>query len=216
VTEIEELQSKLFPEASCQKLSYMLALYCISQDFLLKTSDVCLVDITYEATEIGIVRDDTLHYSTHTPYGSFSLAREISHCTGVPIHEAFGYLQEPTAFAFMDSLSDKQKKEVESIFEAYVDRVAALFHETGDTLSIPKRILIHTDARSESLFCELIEKATKRAIKSNPVITLLTSKLLADVTANKTTTTDQLTDTAMLSSAQFFHKRNHCSSFEYL
>lgn len=216
VNEIDELQTKLFPEASSKKLSYMLALYCISQDFTPKISDVCLVDITYEATEIGIVRDNTLRYSTHTPFGSFSLAREIAHVTGAPIHEAFGYLHEETAFSFIETLPSKHKEEVGQIFEAYIERVAALFHETGDALSIPKRLLIHTDAQSESLFCELIEKAAKRAIKSNPIITLLTGKLLTEITASNKEASRHLNDTAMVSSAQFFHKRNHCHSFEYL
>lgn len=216
VAEIDELQTKLFPEAESKKLSYMLALYCISQDFLPKIDDVCLIDITYEATEIGIVRDDTLRYSTHTPYGSYSLAREIAHVTGAPIHEAFGYLHEESAFSFVKTLPTKQKDDVEKIFEAYTDRITKLFHETGDSLSIPKRILIHTDAKSESLFCDLIEKAAKRALKSNPIITLLTSKLLAEISLVDDKQKESLTDTAMLSSAQFFHKRNHCRSFEYL
>jgi hypothetical protein len=175
------------------------------------------VDVTYEATEIGIVRDGTLHYCTHTPFGSFSLAREISAVTDVPLHEAFGYLHTDTPFAFMDRLNASQKAEVEEILEQYTSRLSDLFHETGDQLSIPKRIALHADLKSEPFFLDLVEKAAKRTIKSSANITPISREIL-----RQTYEPDALsqiaktsTDTALLLSALFFHKHHDSASFEY-
>ena len=107
------------------------------------------MDITYEATEIGIVRDGILTYCTHTPFGSISLAREISEIANVPLHEAFGYLHTETPYAFLDTISKPKREDIEKAFDSYTEKVSALFHETGDTLSIPKNISLHADVKRD-------------------------------------------------------------------
>lgn len=217
VDALEENGEKLFAEIPNKKLSFILMMYAVVRDLLPQVYDVCLVDVTYEATEIGIVRDGTLHYCTHTPFGSFSLAREISAVTDVPLHEAFGYLHTDTPFAFMDRLNASQKAEVEEILEQYTSRLSDLFHETGDQLSIPKRIALHADLKSEPFFLDLVEKAAKRTIKSSANITPISREIL-----RQTYEPDALsqiaktsTDTALLLSALFFHKHHDSASFEY-
>lgn len=217
VNQIKELQEKMFAEADCNMTSYMLALYCVAQNLYPDTYDTCLVHISYEATEIGIVRDGTLRYSTHTPFGSFSLAREISNITSVPLLEAFQYLHGDDPYEFLESLPEAQRNEVDAVFDAYTGRIADLFKETGDDLSIPKRILLHSDLKSEKFFREVVEKAAKRNLKSEPTIKLITPNLFESYTHGEyAQKADDLEDTAMLVTAQFFHKGDHLRFFEYL
>ncbi|MBP9842474.1 MAG: hypothetical protein KBC62_00560 [Candidatus Pacebacteria bacterium] len=218
VDALDEMHDKLFPTTKMQNISFILMFFATSKEILAKTYDLCLVDITYEATEIGIVRDGILTYSTHTPYGSFSIAREIAAVTKVPLHEAFGYLHTDKPYSFMISLSKQQRDEIETIFDAYTEKVSLLFKETGDELSIPKQISLHSDLKSETLFMDLIEKAAKRAIKAEPFITLASNEII-----KKSYQTDQNasdlklpTDTALLLSAQFFHKQPNREHFDYL
>lgn len=217
VDAIDEMWSKLFVGTTNKKLSFIMVLYNITRNILPNSYDVCLVDITYEATEIGVVRDGSLQYCTHTPFGIFSLTREISTATGVPLHEAFGYLHTETPYSFMKSLSESKKGDVEKIFDAYIEKVSDIFHETGDDLSIPKRISLHTDIKSESLFLDLIEKAAKRRLKTSPLITPISREIIKQY-YNPTTNTSPInipTDTALLLSAQFFHKPNPQQTYEY-
>jgi hypothetical protein len=214
---IDDMKKKIFPGALSRKISYILALYHVTQRLFADMNDVCLVNITYEATEIGVVRDGVLQYSTHTAIGSFSLAREISEITSVPLYEAFGYLHTEKPYSFMDALPSNQREAIEAVFETYIERVAALFHETGDDLSIPKRIYLHADLMSEPLFVDLVEKAAKRSIKSDPLIKLITPKILKAVTEQTPDKkTPNFNDTAMLVSAQFFHTQNQESEIEYV
>lgn len=217
IDSIEELHQKLFAGTESKKLSFMLMLYCVTNDILPKAHDVCLIDITFEATEIGIVRDGILSYSTHVSFGSFSLAREIANITGVTLTEAFGYLHTKIPYSFMETLPVKQKTEVEAVFEGYIVKIENLFHQTGDSLSIPKRIAIHADINSESLFLALIDKAARRAIKTSPQVTCISKEIVEKtyIDSTKNTPAQLPADTALLVSAQFFHKQKNYRSFEY-
>lgn len=214
---IDEMQKKLFVETTAHKLSFMLMLFSIARQLFPETYDISLIDVTYEATEIGIVRDGTLSYSTHTPFGSFSLAREISAITKVPLHEAFSYLHTEKPYSFLNNVSDNQKKDIEKVFEEYTKKVTDLFHETGDTLSMPKRIAVHSDLHSEPLFLDLIKNAAKRVLKTEPHITPISAEIISKAyeidpeEAKKSVSGD----TALLLSAQFFHKDAGEHNFQY-
>lgn len=218
INAITEMRDKLFPNANAQKLSFILMLFAMTRKLLNQKYDVCLIDITYEATEIGIVRDGILTYCTHAPFGSFSLAREISSVTGVPLHEAFGYLHTESPYSFIKSLPSEQQKQIETVFESYIHQISELFHETGDALSIPKHISLHADLNSEALFSDLIEKAVKRTIKSEPNITPISQEILRQTYDKIDVDTQRKLpkDTALLLSAQFFHDQSNAHSFEYL
>ena len=213
VDSLEDLRQKLFPESKLKMLSYVLTMYCVSKDLFPHLHEVCLIDITYEASEIGIEREGVLQYSTHTPFGLFSLAREIAEITGVPLHEAFKYLHGETPYGFLDTLSESKRADIEQLFEAYINKLAGLFHETGDELSIPKQMLVNTPAGTETLLQDLLDKAAKRATKTSPAIQMVTTKLLAKNESDSAITS---TDASMLVAARFFHKRQHCLTFDYL
>ncbi|MCA9358644.1 hypothetical protein KC926_00370 [Candidatus Kaiserbacteria bacterium] len=218
VNAVDELRDKLFPNVESKKISFILMLHSVTKELLNQAYDVCLVDVTYEATEIGIVRDGSLQYSTHASFGSFSIAREISAITGVPLHEALGYLHTEKPYSFMQKLNKAQHDEVEAVFESYTQKITNLFHETGDELSIPKKISLHSDLDSETLFLDLIEKAARRCLKSDPSVTTISKEIIKQ-TYTESTKESKIktpTDTALLLSAQFFHKHNKSQSFQYL
>jgi hypothetical protein len=217
IDSINELRDKLLPKAEIKKISFILMLHSITRELLDKTFDVCLLDVTHEATEIGIVRDGILSYSTHTPYGLYSLAREIAEITGVPLIEASGYLHLEKPFEFMIALSKGQREDVEAVFEAYIERIVKLFHETGDNLSIPRNISLHTSLKSEPLFLDLIRKAAKRAIKTDPNITTVSTGIIKKSYKESTDSTSQqiLADTNVILSAQFFHNKTNIRTFEH-
>lgn len=217
IDSITDFRDKIFPDSKIQQVSFILVLYIIAKEFLNKTQNICLVDVTYEATEIGIVRDQILTYSTHTPFGSFSLSREISEITKVPLHEAFAELHTENPYAFTKKLNSKQKEDVNAVFEAYIERLSSLFRETGDALSVPKHVTIHTNSGSEALFSDLVEKAIKRNIKTEPYITNISEEIIKKLYENTTEISEEKIkqDTALLLSAQFFHIRNKLEPFEY-
>jgi len=217
IDSITQVQEKMLPKATVRKLSFVLLFHFINKQLLLRTQDTCLVDITYEATEIGIVRDGILSYCTHTPFGSFSLAREISAVTKMPLNESFGHIHAENPYLFLEKLPEKQKDDILAIFESYVVKMSDLFKETGDALSIPKHITLHTDIKTEPLFSDLLEKAAKRNLKTAPYIVPISQEIINTIykAVTKDTALVIPTDTALLISAQFFHTHQNKDSFRY-
>ena len=206
IEHLQDLRHKMFAQKPLHQLSYMLALYSVTDELFHDSSDYCLVDVTYEATEIGIVRDGILTYTTHIPFGSFSLAREISEATSLPLLQSFQSLHTTDIETFLATLTAGQKSSVEKIFEAYVARLSSLFNETGDELSIPKKMYLHGDVELEAFFSTQLTQAAQSIVKGSVRITPL-STLLVDMVRREHTETN--TDTAMLVAAKFFHTQNN-------
>jgi hypothetical protein len=160
------------------------------------TSEVCLVDVTSEATEMGVVRDDLLVHTSHVPYGQYSLARDLSNLSKLPKEEAIGYIRNNYVDT-IKNLSDAKKQEVTAIVNNYVEGLVRLFNETGDVLSIPKTIFLHTDKLTEDFFAERLKEAGKLATKGTHAVHAITSEFLEG---------NKVEDTAILLSAYVFHK----------
>jgi hypothetical protein len=198
---IQEMNQKLFGSAKLQITSYMLANYFATRTLIPHVYDVCLVDVTDEATEIGIVRDGSLQYSTHVTFGRASIAREVAAATSIPLHEAF------SSFPTKEAIAANQ--DLQTIFDAYTDRIKDLFKETGDRLTIPKNVYLQTDTSVETTFLPLIMTAAKTASKGSVQVTSIKDVLLQPKEQN-------CTDVPLVIAASFFHTSGKRSHFEYL
>ncbi len=204
VASVKEMQTKLFPHATVSVTSFMLANYYVTDSLQPVGTDFCLVDITNEATELGIVRHNALQYVTHIPYGRTSIAREVAAATKAPLHEAFTGLR---------TLSQEKKlhDDIAATLAAYQELLIELFKETGDRLSIPKRIFLETDTSLGEFFSPLIDAAGKEASKSNVLVHITTPKFIQKGKAGGV-----YTDTPLAVAAAFFHTKDQRPFFEYL
>ena len=211
-------KGKILPKSDMHMYSFMLCFFYVMKDLYPTSTDFCLVDITYEATEIGIVRDGILKYCTHIPYGSFSIAREISAITSVPLEEAYGYLSKSNIDHLFTKHSATQKNEIQKVFYEYQNRLVELFNETGDSLSIPKKIFLHGNLRSEPFFKKHISEAAGVATSSSHAVNAVSEKVLTEHYEKEAQTNikNSRNDTALLVSAQFFHNKDYHLEFEQL
>jgi hypothetical protein len=214
-----DVRDKVFPNIDLMQYSFMLVYFYAMKDLYPTDNEFCLIDITYEATEIGVVRDGVLQYCTHIPYGSFSIAREISTALSVPLEEALMYLKEADITTYLAQYSEKQQKEVLVILNKYKEQLQQLFLETGDSLSIPKMIFLHSDLSSEPFFKKQITEACKSVTSSSHVVNNVTTDLLMRNYSEKDKEGKENNnnfDTALLISAQFFHTQDFQLDFEQL
>lgn len=218
VNTIHETKQKIVPNAKLSNYSFMLIYFCVIRELYSAFTDYCLVDVTYEATEMGIVRDGSLQYCTHIPFGSATLARRIATKSSVPVEEAFTYLKNPQIRARAEEQNPKLKTVIAQVCEQYREELVALFTETGDSLSVPKSMLIHTDLYTESFFKDQIAQGAHLATKVTHVVhdvsnTILTKKYDE---AGKKAVRNARQDTALLLSAQFFHNQSLSAKFEQI
>ncbi len=193
---IEEVRGKILPRASLRTHSFMAVFYDYMRRSFPNTTECCIIDVTSEATEIGIIRDNILRHTTHAPWGAYTLAREIAALSKIPKEEAYAYLRGGEAFV-LQKLSDAKQAELAVIIETYEDKISELLKQTGDTLAIPKTIYLHCDADSETFFIEHIRDAAYKATGIAHIVHPITSTFLDDTSVSH--------DTAILLSAAYFH-----------
>jgi hypothetical protein len=212
---IGDIQQKVFKHANLERYSFMLMFHCIIRELYNQLSEYCLIDITYEATEIGVVRGGILRYCTHTPIGISTLARTLMTVLNVPLEEAYSFLKEPYHTRAIETMSEAKLAEVAVVFDEYQNNLAKLFTETGDKLSIPKILFMHGDHQTEEFFSRQLEAAAKKATGSSHAVHGVSSELLTKnyTPEEKKALLTVSTDTAMLVAAQFFHKQHHCNDF---
>ena len=196
---------KVLPNTTLERYSFMLIFYCVLKKMAPDTKEVCLVDVTSEATELGIIRDGVLRYVTHAPFGIHTIARDIASLCKITFEEALAYIEGATELD--KTLKPSVQEELQIILDTYDDKMTELFMRTGDQLAIPRPLFIHTDTRTEQFFAEHIKKAAANATNAEHGVHLVTQKLLGETTVD---------DTALLLSAHFFHKMHTCVNFTLL
>jgi hypothetical protein len=214
---LAEACEKILPQSTPKLYSFILIFYTILRDLQPETQEFCLVDVTYEATELGIVREGLLNYTTHTPFGTFSLAREIANILEVPTVEAFGYLHAKDPLTLIVHYSELKRAAVAKVFIAYQERLTKLFFETGDSLAIPKKIFLHGSSETESFLASQLSIAARNATAASHAVYPITEELLIrtyDESA-KAALQKSAVDTALLISAQFFHTGAGHRKFEH-
>ncbi len=214
---VAESLEKIMPRATARLYSFMLVYYSVIRQLQPELTEYCLVDITYEATELGVIRNGILQHTTHTPFGVFSIARELANVLSVPLEEAFGYLHTPDPMAALEKYTAEKRSEVKEIFDSYEAKLVELFKETGDSLSIPKKIFIHGNLRNEEFFMKRIDDAAEKATRSDhatyPTSFELITKFYPEELSDRLRKSQQ--DTALLISAQFFHTPGQHTKFEH-
>lgn len=195
---INDSKNKLFPRTTLYTHSFMYLYYQVMQASTPDTKEVCLIDVTSEATEIGIIREGVLTHVIHIPYGTYTLAREIAAACDLPKEEAYTYLKGGQGFVDT-KLSKAKSNDITIILTAYEERLAKLFKTTGDTLAIPKSLFLHTDSLTEKFFATRITEAAKIATGMNHNVHKITAEFLQVEGSH---------DTALNLSALYFHNEH--------
>ena len=201
VESLKKMRDKLFTEVPLEVTSFMMANYYVTDAYQPAGVDFCLVDITNEGTELGIVRHNALQYSTHLPFGRASIAREIAAATQVPLNDAFSSIRT------LHKQEDLHK-DIEKTLKSYQAKIVELFKETGDRLTIPKHIYLLADAGLTDFFAPIIEAAGKEASRGNVLVT-------PDIIENMAES-QKPSDMALTVGKSFFHTKDNRAYFMYI
>jgi hypothetical protein len=205
---VDDLKARMFPKADLERYSTMLIFHSTIRGIYPEMTEYCLVDLTYEATELAIIRDGVLHYTTHTHIGINTLVRNLALRLDTPEADAASVLKRAYDADTLDVLSDKERRTIEALFTEYQTALEELFHETGDSLSIPKVLFLHSSYQHERFYDNYISAAAKAATSSSHTVHTLSHELML-TRYNGDSKIDLIKrdiDTAVLMAAQFFHK----------
>ena len=206
---ITDNQERILPHCTVERYSTMLIFHYTIKELYPTMTEYCLVDLTYEATEIAIVREGVLHYSTHAAAGLNTIVRNIADKLEIPEADARTLLKTVYTEDSLEKLSTKEKNVVEAIFKSYQDTLEDLFHETGDSLSIPRLVFLHGSFQHEQFFDDYVSAAAKAATGSVHTIHTVSHDLLSNLYSDedRAKILEKTIDTSILMGAQFFHKK---------
>lgn len=207
---ITEVQQKVLPGAELQLFSAILQFYLVLRESHPEMSEYCLVSVTLEATEIGIVRDGVLTFTTHEPTGIVSLAREIAAITETPVSEVYGQLSGTTWQDYSKSTPAATAAKLDTVFKTYIDKVASLFLQTGDDFTVPKTIYLHSAGYTHDVFSSLIDHGAENATGLKHIVHDIDQEL-QNVLQDKPEKT-----TIQHISGTFFHTYGNDSRFTFL
>jgi hypothetical protein len=209
---ISECHEKMWGNTTLHRTSFMFAYFSAAATLYTDLSEYCLVDVTYEATEMGVVRDGVLQYCTHMPYGAFSLARDVAKAINAPFGESYGRL------VASDLVTADKNESVTALYRHYESSLTSLFNETGDALSIPKTIILHANVDTESFFSERLKNAAASATGSTHRIIAISKDIVDSFYSTEAIKKELATrhETALLVSAQFFHTNRDNATIEWL
>ncbi len=213
VIQIADLHAKCFPTLPLERYSTMLIFHAIVHELYPDMREYCLIDVTYEATEIAIVRDGVLGYSTYRSVGINTLVRSIA-----------SQLQRPTTDTATllkyfgtdnDTATEAEKKVIIETLTTYQNTLGEAFHETGDSLAIPKLLFLHGTYEYEQLLDDYIIKAAHATTLGTHAIHTVTKDIIDEHynTQERNQIFETTTDTGALMSSQFFHKPTNRKQF---
>lgn len=197
---VKDIHQKTLPHTSLLITSTMLALYESLRTYRPGSTLVGIISVGYEATEIGVIRDGELRFTTHTPVGLYTLARQLAEQTDLPVGEIFGAFGSPEPLNFATHVRDAKKTLISAILDTYEQSLQELFLETGDGLTLPPTLLLNCEPAYMPFLAPLITKAAKTASQTSHSMEQFTTYL----SAHRTTTSHSPDGTA-LATAQFFH-----------
>ncbi len=200
---IEDAHNKVMPKSDLQIVSYVLALYYVLKDIHPEMQEYCVVNQTLEATELGIVRNGVLCYSTHEPYGIITLCRDLCDVFGVTIDEMYGIIQSDQWSTRYEKLSKEKQAKADAVLETYQETVAELMRQTGDSFTIPKSLYIHTASCTYDFFATYIEHGAALASGLAHIVHNVDEELLRSATGLEPSRSDR--SCVELISAYYFH-----------
>jgi len=127
---IDRFVDNIFPDTDYRTYAHLFVLFAIIHTTLPELQSFAVIHITDEETEIGVVKNGTVRYTTHLPYGSETLVRNCTSIYNTPREDilsrlqgiAEGTIQDNTQQAIMneiDSYKDVVRPLVATVFEQY-------------------------------------------------------------------------------------------------
>jgi len=205
---VTDLQRKVLPRAEIVQYSFMMIFYSFIKNFYSRLSCYCLIDITYEATEIVIVRNSAFQTTNHTTIGINTIARNIANALNIPHEEAISFLREPYHSTALKALPKNKLELLQKVFVNYQTELRELFTENNANFSIPRDIFFHCSMADNAFLLELISEVAKTVTNLSHQVTEISEAIITKYYSptEKKKLTENNIDTGVLLEAQFFHQ----------
>ena len=201
---VHEVQEKVFSETEISIHTFLLVIYCVLRDIFPERASLSIVNVTGEATEIGIIHEGVLVDSVYAPYGSNTLIREISDESKKTPEDIATDLR---AYAEETSHSASTEK-VETHIASYAVHLSEAIKTVTDERALPETMIITGSAQLSTFFQKIIPQIAHETTKTDFRIIDLKKHVIDEIAK------DHQEDVYLAIVSGFFHKLHSCGDFE--
>jgi len=180
VIAIDEVRDKLFNHADYHIHTAVFTYYRVIQNIFKNVNSMCIINMSDEATEFGVVENGLLHENKYDSYGTNTFIREIMQKTGKPKGDVVASLH-----AYSES-SHISSAEIEAYVEIYATRIAETLSALFAKRLIPNEIFIATNSVHQKIFKDIISLAFKKVSKSQKHIIHLDGNMIEHIALGAT------------------------------
>ncbi len=198
MTSLHEVQDKLFPDTELRVHTYMLIMYCVMRDLFPRVNSLCIINVTGEATEFGIIENNLLIENTFVPYGSTTFVRDIMEHTGKPSSDILSTLE-----AHGDDTALEEPDFTEQI-TFYKEQITGSVNGILTRRIFPTEIIVTAHRPYEPLFKKIIEQALESILEKKVSVIVVEPKVVEEISHGSGD------DVYLALAARFFHKLHGC------
>ena len=196
MTLIEEVKERVFPASRLSVHSFMFMYYNLMSLNIPSATNACLLDVTAEATEIGVIESGVLRYVGRVPYGVHTASRSLQRQAGMPFAESLTLVRHGD-----DGRLNPSGAEI-LVREEYRAALERELKYAGDTVTIPPVLFMHTTWPERSL----LDKSALSALKSAGSRPGQGYVVTEDILGDSLKIGGAKVDTALQTAVGFFHK----------
>jgi|GEM_PF-2706198 len=195
---IVEAKEKVLPAAKLHMQSFVTSYFQAIRS-LTPVSRATFLDVTAEATELSIVDEKEMIYTSHAPVGANFIARGVNAIIGTSFNESLGFMRD-NQVNLTNRISPEKGAMLEGVKVNYENKLTELLTGQDGKLDIPPTIYLHCDRNYEKFFQTRIEKILSTNA-SKPTVFPVTSKFFPE---------SSIEDSGILLTAHVFHKKTYC------
>lgn len=191
---IAEIQDKLFPKSRLHAHTSMLSMYSVLADIFPRTHTFAIIDVTAEATEFGIVENNTLIENSFIKMGTNGFIESVMAKTERPLADI-----ETNLRAFNDKSVTKDADVLASLAE-YSETIREGVELIRERRMLPQKVVVTVREPFQAAFTEAVARGVRAAVKRRPDTVSVNKHLIEEISHG----TGE--DVYLALAARFFHK----------
>lgn len=194
IESVHEIQDKLFPKSRLHAHTSMLSMYSVLADLFPRTHSFCIVDVTAEATEFGIIEDDILIENTFIPVGTNKFLQSVMGKRERPLADIETMLR---TFADKTVTADA---DVTTALAEYSEAVKGGATSIRERRTFPNKIVVVAHEPFGDAFAGAVERGVRSALEKKPNLVAVNKHLIEEICHGTGG------DVYLALAARFFHK----------
>jgi hypothetical protein len=191
---VHEIQDKLFPGTQLHAHTSMLVMYSVVRDLFPRVHSFCIINVTAEATEFGIVEDDVLMENSFVLKGTNAFVQGIMERSERPLAD----IQSSMRSFGKDGIPEDADLLAESLL--YKKSVSEGIESILERRAIPNRFIITAHEPYKSYFREMIGESLRATLTKKPDLLAMDEHLINEISHGAGE------DVYLALAARFFHK----------